>query len=195
MPSGTEFDRSSPLKSFVNVVRRLVLHPVKFFAEVPRARNILDPLLFALICFEVSRIAAVLPLAGDVLGGSQTAIRAALWSVVGVVIIGIICLPIVASFLQFAAGLVVGEENTTFGAAFRVIAYAQVIHLVSWIPVIGPLSVLYAVYLLVVGIRETRGTTTRRAVLVFVGYCFLLFPFFFVLVLPLASVLARVFLF
>src|SRR5919202_6613520 len=120
MPSGTEFDRSSPLKSFVNVVRRLVLHPVKFFAEVPRARNILDPLLFALICFEVSRIAAVLPLAGDVLGGSQTAIRAALWSVVGVVIIGIICLPIVASFLQFAAGLVVGEENTTFGAAFRV---------------------------------------------------------------------------
>jgi hypothetical protein len=35
--SGGEFDLSNPVNSFVDVVRRVVLQPVRFFAGVERA--------------------------------------------------------------------------------------------------------------------------------------------------------------
>jgi hypothetical protein len=52
--SGGDYDLSDPLNSFVEVVRRVVFQPVAFFAGLPRQGSVLGPLLFALICIEVS---------------------------------------------------------------------------------------------------------------------------------------------
>lgn len=41
---------------YVDVVRRVVLRPVEFFAGLPRGVNLLNPLLFALICLEISAV-------------------------------------------------------------------------------------------------------------------------------------------
>jgi hypothetical protein len=62
--SGGEFDLSNPVNSFVDVVRRVVLQPVRFFAGVPRSGSLLNPLVFALVCVVISAIlSAVLVLA------------------------------------------------------------------------------------------------------------------------------------
>lgn len=63
--SGEEFEFSNPVGSFVDVARRVVLQPARFFAGVPRSGSLLNPLVFALVCVVVSAIlSAVLVLTG-----------------------------------------------------------------------------------------------------------------------------------
>ncbi len=51
-----DYDLSNPVESFVDTVRRVVLQPVGFFAGLPRSGSLLNPLVFALICTEISVI-------------------------------------------------------------------------------------------------------------------------------------------
>ena len=53
---GGDYDLSNPINSFIDVVRRLVFQPVSFFAGLPRSGNFINPLVFALICYEISAI-------------------------------------------------------------------------------------------------------------------------------------------
>jgi hypothetical protein len=53
---GGDYDLSNPMGSFVDVVRRVVARPAEFFAGMPRRGNYVPPLVFALICIEVSTI-------------------------------------------------------------------------------------------------------------------------------------------
>ena len=52
--SGGDYDLSDPINSFVDVVRRVVFQPAAFFAGLPRQGILLNPLVFALICIEIS---------------------------------------------------------------------------------------------------------------------------------------------
>ena len=62
---GGDYDLSNPINSFIDVVRRLVFRPVSFFAGLPRRGNFINPLVFALICYEISAIlGGLLGLAG-----------------------------------------------------------------------------------------------------------------------------------
>ena len=54
--SGGDYDFSNPVESFVDTVRRVVLQPVGFFAVLPRSGSLLNPLIFAVICTEISAI-------------------------------------------------------------------------------------------------------------------------------------------
>src|SRR5215217_3197249 len=67
--SGGDYNLSDPLNSFVDVVRRVVLQPTAFFAGLPRQGSFLGPLVFALICIEVSVILVGLLTFVDVPGG------------------------------------------------------------------------------------------------------------------------------
>ena len=63
--SGREFELSDPVNSFFDVVRSVILQPVRFFAGLPRSGALLNPLLFALICIVISAIfSALLVLVG-----------------------------------------------------------------------------------------------------------------------------------
>jgi hypothetical protein len=55
-PGEGDYNLSHPINNFVDVARRVVLQPVRFFAGLPRDRNFVSPLLFALICTEISII-------------------------------------------------------------------------------------------------------------------------------------------
>jgi hypothetical protein len=57
---GGDYDLSNPPNSFADVVRRVVLGPTRFFAQLPRRGNLAAPLVFALICIEISAILGVL---------------------------------------------------------------------------------------------------------------------------------------
>ena len=189
--SGGEFDLSNPLNSFIEVVRRVVLQPVRFFAGVPRTGSLLSPLVFALVCVVISAIlSAVLVIAGvqqnpgfnpnpqNVLP-SIFAPGSALLGIVFAPIGGAIGLFVIAAIQQLLVRLIVGESNSGFSATFRVASYTQVTSLVNWIPIIGPLVALYGFYLSVVGIREMHATTTGKAIVV------VLIPFAVVLVVAL----------
>jgi hypothetical protein len=191
--SGGDYDLSNPVESFVETVRRVVLQPVGFFAGLTRQGSLLNPLIFALICTEVSAIlGGALRLAGA--GGSYVAgygfqvpadqsLGAFIGSIIFAPIGGAIGIFIVAGIAHLLVMLVVGATNSGFGSTFRVASYASVTSLVTWIPIIGGLLGLYGIYLAVVGIREMHATTTGKAVLV------VLLPVIVVVVLALLGLL------
>ena len=176
--SGADYDLSNPLESFADVVRRVVLQPVGFFAGLPRRGSLLNPLVFALICTEIAAIVGgILSLAG--VGGAfvtgygfQAPENQGLGEFVGSVVFapmgGAIGVFVVAGIAHLLVRLVVGANNAGFGATFRVAAYTSVTSLVSWIPFVGGLLALYGIYLSVVGIREMHNTTTGKALVVVV---------------------------
>jgi hypothetical protein len=189
--SGGEYNLSDPLGSFVDVVRRVVLQPAQFFAAMPRSGPLLNPLVFAVICIEISALlSALLVLAGvqenpGFNPNPQNALPSvftpgsALASIIVAPIAGAIGLLIAAAIQQLLVRLIVGANNSGFGATFRVASYTQVTGLVNWIPIVGPLLSLYGLYLAIVGIREAHGTTMGKAALV------ILIPFAVVLVIAL----------
>ena len=164
--SGGEFDYSDPVQSFINAVRGVVTAPVGFFRGIRREGDFVNPLIFAIICYEVSAIlGGLLGLVGVGMGGTQG---------FGSFLIGIILAPIGAAIgLFIGAGilhllvmLIVGSRNSGFESTFRVVAYSSVTSLVSWIPVIGWIASLYGIYLAIMGIREVHNTSTGKAAIV-----------------------------
>ena len=163
-PGEGDYNLSDPIHSFIDTVRRVVLQPVSFFASLPQSRNLVNPLVFALICIEIYTILG--GLLGLVRVGTNRGLGSFIASIIAAPIGGAIGLFILAAILHLLVRLVVGAGNSGFEATFRVAAYAAVVNLVSWIPLVGWLLGLYGIYLSVVGIKEVHGTTTGKAALV-----------------------------
>ena len=191
--SGGDYDLSNPVESFVDTVRRVGLQPVGFFAGLPRSGSLLNPLVFALICTEISVIlGGILGLVGVREGfvagyGFQVPENQDFGEFIGSVIFApigsAISVFVIAGIAHLLVMLIVGATNSGFGATFRVASYASVTSLVSWIPIIGGLLGLYGIYLAVVGIKEMHQTTTGKAIIV------VLFPVILILVLALLGLL------
>jgi len=188
--SGGDYNLSDPLNSFVDVVRRMVLQPTGFFADLPRQGSVLGPLVFALICIEVSVVLVGLLTFLGTPGGitwlfgarGDQGFLAFLGGLVIAPIAGTVGLFLTALVTHLLVILVVGSGHSGFGATFRVVAYSSVTSLAGWIPFIGWIFSLYRLYLATVGIREMHATTTGRALLV------VLLPAIVILVLVLVVV-------
>ncbi len=136
-PGEGDYNLSNPINSFADVVRRVVLQPVSFFAVLPRDRNFVSPLVFALICIEISVILGWLLVLGIGVGESPgfnpNPQNAGLPSVVapGSPVASVILAPIggavgiilVALIQQILVRLIVGARNSGYGATFRVASY------------------------------------------------------------------------
>ena len=172
--SGGDYNLSDPINSFVDVVRRVVFQPAAFFAGLPRQGNLLNPLVFALICIEISVLLVGLLTFIDVPGGitwlfgarGDQGPLAFLGGLVLAPIAGAVGVFLTALVTHLLVMLVVGSGHSGFGATFRIVAYSSVTSLAGWIPFIGWIFSLYRPYLATVGIREMHGTTTGRALLV-----------------------------
>jgi hypothetical protein len=162
--SGGEFNLGDPVQSFINAVRNVVTAPAGFFRGIRREGDFVNPLLFGIICYEISAI----------LGGLLGLLGVSGGRGFGSFLIAIILAPIGAAIALFiGAGilhllvmLIVGSRNAGFEGTFRVSAYSSVTSLVSWIPIIGLIASLYGIYIAIMGIREVHSTTTGRAALV-----------------------------
>jgi hypothetical protein len=172
--AGGDYNLSNPVGGFADVVRRVVARPAEYFSGIPRRGNYLPPLVFALICIEVSTIlGGLLRLAWqtEAVGGLRyQGVGYNVGSFIADVILSpigaAIGLFIFAAIAHLLVMLFVGGGNSGYEATFRVVCYVSVTSLVNWIPVIGGLLALYGLYLAVVGIREVHATTTGRAALV-----------------------------
>src|SRR5918994_48592 len=162
--AGGEFNYQDPVQSFISTVQRVVLQPVDFYRGILRRGDFINPLIFAIICYEVYTIlSGIFALAG--IAGRQ-GFGAFIISLILAPIGAAIGLFIGAGILHLLVMLIVGSGNSGYEATFRVGAYAAVTSLVSWIPFIGGILALYGIYLGIVGIREMHNTTTGKAALV-----------------------------
>jgi hypothetical protein len=167
--AGAEFRYTDPVQTFISTVQSIVLQPVDFFRGILRQGDFINPLIFAIICYEVSAI----------LGGIIAVAFGArgFGGFISTIILGPIIAAVVlfiwAGLIHLLVMLIVGSRNGGYEATFRVFAYAAVTQLVSWLSAIPILGILisiaiavYGVFLSVVGIREVHTTTTGKAALV-----------------------------
>jgi hypothetical protein len=170
--AGAEFRYTDPVQTFISTVRGVALQPVNFFRGILRQGDFINPLIFAIICWEIAAIlGGILTVLGSLAGiGVRTVGES-----IGAFALSLITTPIVAAIGAFiGAGilhllviLIVRPANTGFETTFRVVSYSSVSQLVSWIPIIGPIAgAVISVILGIFGIRETHGTTTGKAALV-----------------------------
>ncbi|AHY46553.1 Uncharacterized protein conserved in archaea [Rubrobacter radiotolerans] len=165
---GMDFDRSNPVESFVQTARTVVLSPVRFYRGMRRSGDYLNPLLFAVICSVIAAVlAGLIGVVAALAGGSG--VGNSLGAFVGGVIlqpIGTVIGLFIGAGIYHLLTMLLIKPNSGFEATLRVVAYASVVQLVSWIPLLGGLLALYGVVLAVLGIREAHGSTTGRAVAV-----------------------------
>lgn len=160
-----EFRYTDPVQTFIATVQAVVLRPVDFFRGILKQGDFINPLIFAIICYEVAAIlGGLLRLVGIV--ATNQGFGGFIASIILAPIFAAIGLFIGAGILHLLVMLIVGSRNSGFEATFRVGAYAAVTSLVSWIPFIGGILALYGIYLGIVGIREMHNTTTGKAALV-----------------------------
>jgi hypothetical protein len=172
--SGGDYDLSDPVNSFPDVVRGVVFQPSAFFAGLPRQGSLLGPLVFALVCTEISVLLVGLLTFLDVPGGvtwlfgarGNQGLLAFLGGLVVAPIAGAVGVFLTALVTHLLVLLVVGSGHSGFGATFRIVAYSSVTSLAGWIPFVGWIFSLYRLYLATVGIREMHATTTGKALLV-----------------------------
>jgi hypothetical protein len=178
--AATEFRYTDPVQTFIATVQEVVLRPADFYRGILRQGDFVNPLIFAIICYEVSVIlGGLLRLVGV---GADQGFGGFIGSIILGPIFAAIGLFIGAAIIHLLVMLIVGSRNGGFEATFRVLAYASVTSLVSWIPLIGWIASLYGIYLGIVGVREMHNTTTGKAAIV------VLIPAVVVLLLVLALI-------
>lgn len=161
---GGEFDYRDPVQSLIRTVRNVVTAPVGFFRGIIGHNDLVNPLIFAIICYEVAAIlGGLLALVGI---SGQRGFGSFLGSLILAPIFATIGLFIGAGILHLLVMLIVGSRNAGFAGTFRVSAYSSVTSLVSWIPVIGWIASLYGIYLAIVGVREVHNTSMGKAAIV-----------------------------
>ena len=176
-----------PARDLGESIRRLVHDASAFVAAFPRTASFPRTLLFGLVCLELATlIGGLLMLAGvdgvqggayaslylgGLLAGQDLAGLDLTWSGLG---LAALLVPVVGTLLLLAGAVtahlivivVVGDRNAGFRPTFRAIAFASVVNLVNWLPVVGlPLN-LAGAYLASRALCEAHRTATWRAALV-----------------------------
>ena len=190
--AGAEFRYTDPVQTFITTVQSIVLQPVDFFRGILRQGDFVNPLIFAIICYEVSAILGgiiALALGTQGFGGF-------VGSIILTPIVVAIGLFIGAGIFHLLVMVVVGSRNAGFEGTFRVGAYVAVTQLVAWlsaVPILGVLisiaAFVYAIFLGIVGIREVHTTTTGKAALVVLIPVAVILLILFVLALVVGAVI------
>src|SRR3712207_2347284 len=123
--AAAEFRYTDPVQTFIATVQAVVLRPVDFFRGILRQGDLINPLIFALICYEVAAIlGGLLRLVG--FGASNQYFVGFLVSIILAPFFAAIGLFIGAGILHLLVMLIVGSRNSGFEATFRVVAYSAV---------------------------------------------------------------------
>jgi len=153
----------------------LLLHPKKFFQDMPIKAGIGGPLLFALICGCTAVIAAALINTVAVLSGVTPPNMAAGAASKPAMILSYVMLMALSPILVSAGIFVLagiyhvtalmfgGREG--FNATFRVLSYTNALALFNIIPLAGPIFVtVYSLILFAIGFKHVQKMSTTRAV-------------------------------
>lgn len=183
-----EFQLSSPVASFVETVKWIFSEPKAFFGGISTTTPLANPIVFAASCIFLSTLAFLVvdvavallsgnpPLSGP-LGradgfslfgwareqGAVTRIAVVALGLVFSPVSGLISVFLYSGVAHLVVRVVMGR-NAGFWATFRVVCYTSAVSLFRWIPFVGFFVMLYGLYLLFVGLRETHGSSPPRTI-------------------------------
>ena len=165
------------------MARGALVEPAAFFAGLggPQPGRVKGPLVFAIICAVISLPLSLIAEPFDPLRRGQPGMGAgfsSLYESNPVAAIALAALIVVLLPLFAVLGVYIGaaiqhlfvflfvRERRGFWGTFPVVAYGgAALSLLSWIPILGYLVMLYGIYVTTVGLREMHGTSTARALL------------------------------
>jgi len=155
-------------QAFLTTLREVLFSPSQFYRRMPTSKGITHPLIFGLI----------LGVLGGVFGLAwqrifylrlghfpEIATIYFLIIIIGLPFIVLITLYLGSSIIHLCL-MVVGGNRRGFEATFRVIAYSSSTQIFALIPFVGGFIIpLYALVIEIIGLRESHGIGTGRAIL------------------------------
>jgi hypothetical protein len=146
-----EFNRKDFLNSFIGLMKTVLVRPSDFYQHMPTTGGFSPPFVFLAICLGVAGISAAIIAGVDVFLFLKLVIFGAIFSFIGAGILHLIA-------QQFFEG------KGAYEGVYRTVAYAGVVNLLTWIPVVGFLAGLYGLYLQIVGLENVHKITAGQAV-------------------------------
>jgi len=141
-PTHCEFDPQNAFDTFRDIVLSLVKRPAAFFHGMPIDGGYLSPTLFLLINLLIC-------------GFLSTVLRSTMWPLFRVPVLGLISTFLCSGILYVLSGRLFGERGS-FEATYRVMAYAGVVFLIMWIPILDIFAFLCGLYLVVLGTQKVH---------------------------------------
>lgn len=146
----TDFNPNRFTESLLEVAKQVIISPRYFYHYLPRSRRIANPFIFFSICaFLAALFMATFSNAGYPL------FFILLFSNVASVFVG--------SFFFHLIVTKVFRSDHPFGATFRILAYAGITDIVSWVPVLGIAAYFYGLYLIFIGLQEVHHLSPKHA--------------------------------
>nr|QNO47092.1 hypothetical protein ONOHIMFI_00018 [Methanosarcinales archaeon ANME-2c ERB4] len=173
------------IDEFIGTWKKVITTPGDFFKEMPTSGGYGEPLKFAVVNYIIAGIgtalvsilaftfiASLLPMA-SFWPGSAFSFGSALSNIIITPITGIIGLFIIGAILYVCFKIVGGSGS--YEGTVRIMAYTSAVDAVSWIPILGWIVGLYAIYLGIVGGTFVHNITTlRSAIAIFIPIIVLL---------------------
>ncbi len=163
------------IDEFIGTWKKVITTPSDFFREMPTSGGYEAPLKFAVVNYIIAGIgtalvailaftflSSLLPMA-SFWPGSAFSFGSALSNIIITPIVGIIGLFISGAILYVCFKIVGGSGS--YEGTVRIMAYASAVEAVSWIPILGWIAGLYAIYLAIVGGTFVHNITTMRSVI------------------------------
>ncbi len=164
-------------KGFIGTWWAVISSPVTFFDKMPESGGFSKPYLFALVNMLIAGLVAFFV---TLAGGGQIRkflletfqVREIsgpfLWILLGMILLifavsGSLKLFIQSVILNIFAKLLKGKGN--YEGTFRVIAYTSSVNVFILIPMVNFLSLLYGLFILVIGIKKVNNFSVSRAIL------------------------------
>lgn len=167
------------IDEFIGTWKKVITTPSDFFREMPTSGGYEAPLKFAVVNYIIAGIgtalvsilaftflASLLPMT-SFWPGSAFSFGSALSNIIITPITGIIGLFIIGAILYVCFKIVGGSGS--YEGTVRIMAYTSAVDAVSWIPILGWIVGLYAIYLGIVGGTFVHNITTlRSAIAIFI---------------------------
>ncbi len=145
-----EFDPARFFESFIAVGKELLVRPKKFFGQLPLTGDLKNPLLFLTICAFLSAL-------------FMANVRKADYNLFFILFFANTGSAFIGSFVLHTIIAKIFKSNAPFQATFRIVAYASLTDVASWIPVLGPIAYFYGLYLIFLGLQEIHHLSPRQS--------------------------------
>jgi hypothetical protein len=150
-PKTIRFVPSRFLESFIAVARELIFRPRQFFEQLRPSGSLFGPLTFLSLCLFLSRL-----IVANALGANLPLFIGLFVSWIVSAVLGSMCLHAVLVSPLFNARL-------PYEATLSIIAYACIVELVAWIPLLGVIAKFYGLFFMYIGFKAIHQLPARRA--------------------------------
>ncbi len=143
-PQPIQFIPTRFFESFIAVARELTLRPASFFEQLRPSGSLLGPLSFLLICLFLASL-----FVANVLGTDLSLFAAFFVSWTVAMVLSSVCLHVVLASPLFNVRL-------PYEATLSVVAYACIVFLVIWVPLLGIIANIYGLILMYLGFKTVH---------------------------------------